>query len=182
MIGRALLIIVTVVGALWLAGLVRAQETVTFAANSYHFIDADTIRGPSVVRYRIFGIDAPELGQPCLPPYEKYDCGAAARDDATIRFADRTLYCTVVGRDVYTRPLIVCDIGRTGLDLGTALIAHCDAAPTSYRVEGLSEELQKLRAKYLIMANVARQDRTDPAPMCRIGYDMPWRWRREATR
>jgi len=75
-------------------------------------IDADTIRvsGETV---RLFGIDAPEKGQPCTISGRRIDCGLWATAAVEKAFDDR-------GRDRYGRLVAKCAVGAQ--DMGEAIV------------------------------------------------------------
>ncbi|WP_439155673.1 thermonuclease family protein [Yoonia sp.] len=91
-------------------------------------IDADTfdIGG---VRVRLFGVDAPEMGQPCASGGQKWDCGRWARDVVRDRFEGQRARCTQQDIDRYGRVVATCDVG--GVDLGAALVS--DGIAWAYR-------------------------------------------------
>ena len=84
-----------------------------------HVIDADTfdIGG---VRVRLFGVDAPEMGQPCAANGQEWDCGAWARDAVVATYEGRRAECTAVDVDRYDRVVARCVVD--GQDIGAALV------------------------------------------------------------
>jgi len=67
-------------------------------------IDGDTIVQGGI-HYRLFGIDAPELGQTCA---DGWPAGEKARGFLRLLVLDRTLVCDDHGTDKYGRTLSVC--------------------------------------------------------------------------
>ncbi|WP_306419262.1 thermonuclease family protein [Loktanella sp. Alg231-35] len=65
-------------------------------------IDADTI-DVGGTRVRLFGIDAPEMGQPCEKDGRTWDCGAWTRDAARNRFDGAYARCAARDTDRYGR-------------------------------------------------------------------------------
>lgn len=91
-------------------------------------IDADTF-DVGDVRVRLFGVDAPEIGQPCTAHGQTWDCGVWARDIVRDRFEGRHARCRQVDIDRYDRVVATCEIG--GVDLGAALVS--DGVAWAYR-------------------------------------------------
>jgi len=96
-------------------------------------VDGDTLAIDGT-RVRLFGIDAPERGQPCL---DRGDCGAEATA-YLVRLVDgRTVQCKQEDIDQYSRVVGTCFVGRT--DLSRALVRAGHAVPYlefSRRYEG----------------------------------------------
>lgn len=91
-------------------------------------IDADTF-DVGGVRVRLFGIDAPEMGQPCTAQGREWDCGRWARDLVRNRFEGQRARCTQRDIDRYDRIVATCEVG--GVDLGAALVS--DGIAWAYR-------------------------------------------------
>lgn len=91
-------------------------------------IDADTF-DVGGVRVRLFGVDAPEMGQPCTANGQEWDCGRWARDLVRDRFEGQRARCTQQDIDRYGRVVATCDVG--GVDLGAALVG--DGIAWAYR-------------------------------------------------
>lgn len=82
-------------------------------------IDADTIDVGNT-RVRLFGIDAPEMGQPCAQDGRQWDCGAWARDAVSARFEGRYARCRQLDTDQYGRAVAQCVV--EGQDMGQAIV------------------------------------------------------------
>lgn len=104
--------------------------TAGFAApnGTLRVIDADTF-DVGGVRVRLFGVDAPEMGQPCASGGREWDCGRWARDWVRDRFDGQPARCTQRDIDRYGRVVATCDVG--GVDLGAALVG--DGIAWAYR-------------------------------------------------
>jgi endonuclease YncB( thermonuclease family) len=79
-------------------------------------IDGDSleIRG---VKVRLYGIDAPEMGQTCTDARGlRYRCGARAANELAAFIARRTVTCTRRSTDRHGRMVAVCFLGRTNLN------------------------------------------------------------------
>jgi endonuclease YncB( thermonuclease family) len=82
--------------------------------------DGDTIRIDGE-RFRLWGIDAPELGQRCEWRGQPFDCGRAAKDELRKLIGTRPVSCTPIGKpDKYGRTVARCEAGG---DLGAAMVA-----------------------------------------------------------
>lgn len=82
-------------------------------------IDADTF-DVGDTRVRLFGIDAPEIGQPCAADGQEWDCGRWARDQVRDRFAGQWVACTTQDVDRYDRIVAICHAGS--VDIGQTLV------------------------------------------------------------
>lgn len=98
-----------------------AQADVRGAAR---VIDGDTL-DVAGVQIRLFGVDAPELGQPC----GDWSCGRWARDELARLIGGRQVTCSAGAQDRYGRLLARCDAGRG--DLGLAMVQR--GAAFAYR-------------------------------------------------
>lgn len=83
-------------------------------------IDADTIDVDGV-RVRLFGIDAPEMGQPCAKDGRTWDCGAWTRDAVRNRFEGAYARCRQQDVDRYGRIVAQCAVD--GQDMGQMIVA-----------------------------------------------------------
>ena len=84
-------------------------------------VDGDTLRS-SNAEVRLYGVDAPELGQTCTDQNGKdWTCGHDAQAKLKSLVARRAVDCTPKGRDQYNRTLAVCRTSSTP-DLGEALV------------------------------------------------------------
>ncbi len=82
-------------------------------------IDADTI-DVGGTRVRLFGIDAPEMGQPCTQDGRTWDCGAWTRDAVRNRFEGTFAQCTQRDVDRYGRIVAQCTVD--GQDMGRMIV------------------------------------------------------------
>ncbi|WP_296425453.1 thermonuclease family protein [Yoonia sp.] len=111
-----------------LLALFYATATCAVPNGALRVIDADTF-DVGGVRVRLFGIDAPELGQPCASDGREWDCGRWARDLVLDRFQGRQARCTQIDIDRYNRVVASCDVD--GIDLGAAIVG--DGLAWAYR-------------------------------------------------
>ena len=72
------------------------------------------------VKVRLFGVDAPELDQPCERGGRRWACGRAAREELAGIVGRKRLVCAVQDVDRYGRAVAVCEAG--GEDLGALMV------------------------------------------------------------
>lgn len=69
--------------------------------------DGDTIRIKGI-RIRLYGIDAPEIDQPCWQSNIKYSCGLRSKQYLQNLIRGVSLNCDFLGKDSYGRQLAKC--------------------------------------------------------------------------
>ena len=74
-------------------------------------IDGDTIH-IGKLKYRFFGIDAPEIKQICEKDNTKIQCGVIAKNVLKNKIADKIPECIVKDKDRYQRLVAECFIGK----------------------------------------------------------------------
>ena len=77
-------------------------------------IDGDTIH-VGKLKYRFFGIDAPEIKQICEKDNTKIQCGVIAKSVLKNKIADKIPECVVKDKDRYQRLVAECFIGKESL-------------------------------------------------------------------
>ena len=77
-------------------------------------IDGDTIH-IGKIKYRFFGIDAPEIKQICEKDNTKIQCGVIAKNVLKNKIADKIPECIVKDKDRYQRLVAECFIGKESL-------------------------------------------------------------------
>ncbi len=77
-------------------------------------IDGDTIH-IGKLKYRFFGIDAPEIKQICEKDNTKIQCGVIAKSVLKNKIADKIPECIVKDKDRYQRLVAECFIGKESL-------------------------------------------------------------------
>lgn len=106
-------------------------------------IDGDTIRLAGK-RIRLLGLDAPELGQPCVRASgTRFDCGAEAKLALRELTGGHTITCRPRGQDRYDRVLAVCLVKET--DLAWWMISRGYAISTAEQYRGAEERAQTKR-------------------------------------
>lgn len=108
-------------------------------------IDGDTLDFGGM-RVRLFGIDAPEIGQACERDGVSWACGSEARELLESLVAGEQVECSPHSHDRYGRAVAVCSIGRQ------------DLAETLART-GLAIALEQFSADYVAAAEQARASR-----------------------
>ncbi|MFN4098707.1 MAG: thermonuclease family protein [Pararhodobacter sp.] len=112
---------------------------------SARVIDGDTLEVAGT-RVRLFGIDAPEMNQPCNGADGEWACGPWARDELVRLIGQRRVTCRGVEYDRYDRLVAVCDAGRG--DLGAALVRG-----------GAAEAYRRYSLDYVAVEQLAQADR-----------------------
>ena len=77
-------------------------------------IDGDTIH-IGKLKYRFFGIDAPEIKQICEKDNTKIQCGVIAKNVLKNKIADKIPECIVKDKDRYQRLVAECFVGKESL-------------------------------------------------------------------
>ena len=77
-------------------------------------IDGDTIH-IGKLKYRFFGIDAPEIKQICEKDNTKIQCGVIAKSALKNKIADKIPECVVKDKDRYQRLVAECFVGKESL-------------------------------------------------------------------
>jgi len=129
------------------------------AASQVRVIDADTVDVDGV-RFRLFGIDAPETRQTCRAWGRTWDCGEAAAEALKSRANGMT--CEGSGADRYGRTIGVCSSG--GEDLNAWLVAN-----------GWALAYRQIADDY---AGHEEQARSNKRGMHHGEFIQPWNWRR----
>jgi endonuclease YncB( thermonuclease family) len=129
-------------------------------------IDGDTleIRG---IKVRLYGIDAPEMGQLCTDAKgQRYRCGAKAANELANFIARRTVSCTRRSTDRYGRMIAVCFLGKTNLN------------------EWMVQQGWALAYARYTSAYVAaqRQAVANRRGLHQGSFEAPWDWRRRGSR
>ena len=90
-------------------------STISFAdEKNIQVIDGDTIH-IGKLKYRFFGIDAPETKQICEKDNIKIKCGVIAKNVLKKKIGDKIPECIVKNKDRYQRLVAECFIGKESL-------------------------------------------------------------------
>ena len=132
----------------------------------YQVIDGDSLKRDKK-RYRLHGIDAPELKQLCWIKDQPWSCGEAARDYLRTIQGREGLFCIKVDEDRYRRDIVKCSVQtKDGIkDVGSIMVEEGYAlAYRQYSKEYIEEEKRAKDMKKGIWKS-------------RFIY--PWEWRRK---
>ncbi|NDF77786.1 MAG: thermonuclease family protein [Betaproteobacteria bacterium] len=77
-------------------------------------VDGDTIHIDNI-KYRLFGIDAPEIKQVCEKNNKKIQCGVIAKNALIIKIGDKIPECIVKDKDRYQRLVADCFVDKESL-------------------------------------------------------------------
>jgi len=126
-----------------------------------HVSDGDTlvIAGE---RIRLWGMDAPELGQKCQKLNVAYDCGITAREVLISLIGDQFVVCGQVDIDRYGRTVARCSVN--GEDLGEQMVEAGWALDFARYSDGF----------YAVAERQAREGRRG---LWAGQFDPPWEWR-----
>ena len=88
--------------------------TVSAVTKKVQVIDGDTIH-IGTIKYRFFGIDAPEIKQICEKDNKKIQCGILAKNFLKNKISDKIPTCITKDKDRYQRLVAECFIGNESL-------------------------------------------------------------------
>lgn len=95
----------------------------------FFVIDGDTL-SKGEERFRLLGIDAPELSQTCRRGTDTWPCGEEARRVLQRLVASGNFSCSGSSRDRYTRLLVYCSAGDR--DVSSEMVASGFAVASGY--------------------------------------------------
>ena len=133
---------------------------------NYSVIDGDSLKRDKK-RYRLHGIDAPELKQLCWIDDQPWSCGEASRNYLMAMQGKEGMLCIKIDEDRYQRDIVKCSVQtKDGIkDVGSIMVEEGYAlAYRQYSKEYIEEEKRAKDMKKGIWKS-------------RFIY--PWEWRRE---
>ncbi len=133
-----ILLLLMFLGTLITAKLDGLNEE-TFSG-TFRAVDGDTLASDRM-RYRLLGIDAPELRQTCGGSEGEWACGQAARAFLSDTLKRGTVKCVSNKKDKYARYLSRCTVD--GEDVAGLVVAAGLAVTTEYFL--YAEELDRAR-------------------------------------
>ena len=83
-------------------------------------VDGNTLKAPWGERYRLHGIDAPELAQQCERDGALYRCGLVARKALEAFLEGKEVLCAPIDQDRYSKTVAICL--ADGLDVGEEMV------------------------------------------------------------
>lgn len=123
--------VVGATAALALAGIgfgtLAKREIYIGVLDTANIHDGDTV-SMGDISLRIWGIDAPELTQPCKPPEESSPCGDLARQQLVKLVAGQLVVCKKpntargIPRESFGRPLVTCTREPDQRDIGQEMV------------------------------------------------------------
>ncbi|MDC0949070.1 thermonuclease family protein [Gammaproteobacteria bacterium] len=123
-------------------------------------IDGDTVDYGSI-RFRLFGIDAPESNQPCTKNGSSYACGKASTEHLRFILNGATVLCEDVGSGGFNRRLGLCK--ADGEDISQIMVKN-----------GWAFAYRKYSTKYIQDENFAK---THSLGMWAKNIELPSNWR-----
>ncbi len=126
--------------------------------------DGDSLKAPWGERYRIYGIDAPELAQECERDGETYACGLEAKEALEELLQGKETVCEPIEQDRYGRTVARCT--ADGLDVGEEMVRRgwaLDYYLYSYHEYARAQQYAKDRRLGLWAGE----------------FTEPWEWRKE---
>lgn len=129
-------------------------------------IDGDSVEVAGA-NLRLFGIDAPEIGQSCWDAQNtEHDCGRMVRDEMRDLFGSAQAECTQVDMDTrYNRPVVTCVVG--GADLGERIVRN-----------GWAQAYTRFSYNYV---GVQREARNNTRGIWAYRMESPEDWRRSSS-
>ena len=112
-------------------------------------------------RVRLYGIDAPELGQSCRVMIIAWGCGEDAQKMLSALIAERTVSCVELARDSSGVPAALCETEAAHLNETMVRIGMALSSPAEPRAFA-SEEAAAARERI---------------GLWRSKFDKPWEWR-----
>ena len=92
----------------------RKSKT-TLSSINIRIVDGDTIHIDKI-KYRLNGIDAPEIKQICEINKKKYNCGIKSRNFLKSLIGNQLVRCEQKDVDIYKRVVADCFVGNTNLN------------------------------------------------------------------
>lgn len=156
-------------------GSLAKRETYVGVFRYEDIHDGDTV-SMGDVSLRIWGIDAPELAQPCNAPEETSNCGALARQALVELAADQLVVCKKsnaakgVPRESFGRPLVTCVRQSDQRDIGQEMVRT--GCASAFRDNG------KMKSNYEADERAADQLEPDQRPC--PSFLQPDIWRKQS--
>ncbi len=163
--------LVVSLAAVWLLAM-TGQPALAEITGRPKIIDGDTLElaGQAI---RLYGIDAPELGQACSIKDQTYDCGMVARTALLDLTAGVAVTCKVVSAEVVSaEPGRAAEDGRPGRCFAQGYDLSEGMAYTGWALA-----LRAVSERYLVFEERAQAARRG---LWKGRFVTPWDWRRGA--
>ena len=144
--------------------LTNAVE-ISWNPHAYTITDGDTLKRNGV-RYRLEGIDAPEINQVCTLNSQDWECGLAAALYLEQLHGIEGFECEDLGQDHYKRILARCYIFKNDnrMDIGSIMVR-----------EGYALAYRRYSNDYIDEEELAKEKKRG---LWRSKFIKPWEWRR----
>ena len=131
----------------------------------YYITDGDTLKRNGI-RYRLEGIDAPEINQICNINNQDWECGLAAALYLEQLHGKDGFECKNLGQDRYKRILARCYIFKNDslMDIGSIMVR-----------EGYALAYRRYSKDYINEEELAKENKRG---LWRSKFIKPWEWRR----
>ena len=136
---------------------------------TYAITDGDTLKRNGV-RYRLEGIDAPEINQICTLNNQDWECGLAAALYLEQLHGTDGFECKELGQDRYKRILARCYIFKDGnrMDIGSIMVR-----------KGYALAYRRYSKDYIDEEKLAKDNKRG---LWRSKFIKPWEWRSNKLR
>ena len=132
----------------------------------YIIIDGDSIKREGI-RYRLHGIDAPEITQKCLLDRREWSCGQSSKEFLEKLHSNVGFQCKEFGMDRYKRIIAKCYvmINSSLRDVGELMI-----------LEGMALAYKKYSDDYSEFETISKSEKKG---IWSSSFMLPWLWRKK---
>ena len=143
-------------------------QAVDWNPQTYTITDGDTLKRDGV-RYRLEGMDAPEINQICILNNQDWECGLAAALYLEQLHGTDGFECEDLGQDHYKRVLARCYIleDDNRMDIGSLMVR-----------EGYALAYRRYSKDYIDEEELAKENKRG---LWRSKFIKPWEWRRNKS-
>ena len=136
---------------------------------TYTITDGDTLKRDGI-RYRLEGLDAPEINQICTLNNQDWECGLAAALYLEQLQGTDGFECEDIGQDRYKRVLARCYIleDDNRMDIGSLMVR-----------EGYALAYRRYSKDYIDEEELAKENKRG---LWRSKFIKPWEWRRDKSK
>ena len=145
--------------------LTMSTQALDWKPQNYTVTDGDTLKRNGI-RYRLEGMDAPEINQICTLNNQDWECGLAAALYLEQLHGEDGFECEDLGQDRYKRILARCYILEDGnrMDIGSLMVG-----------EGYALAYRRYSKDYIHEEELAKENNKG---LWRGKFMKPWEWRR----